>query len=171
MQDVDRATAEDAVDGGQQVARVGGFQLAVEDQVGEQDAVGLEHAARAFPEFAGDEVAGNRGVRAVDVDDDGVEAALAGGDEAAGVVGDEFAARRFAQEVLFGDVLDCRVDVDVGVAVARLAVRQRETAGAEDEDVAVAECQFVEQDLAQALDVARVVGRLGIVDQRGRRTC
>ena len=108
-------------------------------------------------------------MRAVDVDDDGVEAALAGGDEAPGVVGDEFAARRFAQEVLFGDGLDRRVDVDVGVAVARLAVRQREAAGAEDEDVALAVCQFVEQNLAQALDVARVVGRFGIVDQRGRR--
>ena len=107
-------------------------------------------------------------MRAVDIDDDGVEAALGGGDEAPGVVGDELAARRLAQEVLFGDVADRRVDVDVGVAVARLAVRQREAAGAEDEDVAVAEGQFVEQDLAQVLDVARVVGRLGIVDQRGR---
>ena len=110
-------------------------------------------------------------MRTVDVDDDGVEAALGGGDEAAGVVGDELAARRLAQEVLFGDLADRWIDVDIGVAVVRLAVRQREAAGAENEDVAVAELQFVEQDLAQVFYVARVVGRLGIVDQRGRSTC
>ena len=93
------------------------------------------------------------------------------GDETPCIVGDELAARRFAQEMLLGDFLDRRVDVDVGIAIHRLAVRQREAAGAEDENLALAEGQFVEQNLAQVLDVARVVGRLGIVDQRGGRTC
>ena len=118
VQDVDRATPEDAVDGGKQIARVGSFQPAVEDQVGEQGAIGFQDAARAFPEFAGDQVAGNRGMGAVDVDDDGIEAARAAGDETPGVVGDELAARRFAQEVLFGDRPDCRIDVDIGAAGA-----------------------------------------------------
>ena len=99
-------------------------------------------------------------MRTVDVDDNGVEAALGGGDKTASVVGDELAARRFAQEVLLGDFADRRVDVDLGVAVQRLAVRQREAAGAEDQDVAVAKFEFFKKNMPQVFDVASVVGRL-----------
>jgi len=60
--------------------------------------------------------------------------------------------------VLFGDAPDGRVDIDVGVTVERFAVRQREAAGAEDEDVLAREAEIVEQDLPQVLDVTRVVG-------------
>ena len=169
MQHIDRAAAEHAFDGGQQVARIGGFQLAVDNQVGEQDAIRLEYLAGAEPELAGDQMGGNRGVRTVDIDHHGIEAPFGGGDETAGVVGDELATRCLLQEMLFGDIADFRVDIDIGVAIQRLAVRQGEAAGAEDQDVAVAIAQVVEQHLAQVADVARVVGRLAVVDERGER--
>jgi hypothetical protein len=156
VQHLDRAAAVGAFDGRQQVAGVGAGELAVEDQVGQHDAARLQRAARVAPEFARHQMAGDRGARAVDIDHDGIEAARGVDHEAPRIGGDEFAARRFAQEIALGDGADRRIDIDVGVAIQRLAVRQREAAGAQHQDVAFAEAQIVEQDAPQVLHVARI---------------
>jgi hypothetical protein len=109
--------------------------------------VGFKHPARRLPEFAGDQVAGDRRVRAVDVDHGRSKALFAANHEAASVVGNEVAARGCAEEMLFGNAAHRRVDIDIGVMVARFAVRQREAAGAEDQNPAVTKAQFVEQEV------------------------
>ena len=104
-------------------------------------------------------MAGDRGVRTVDIDQHRIEAAFSGGDETPGIVGNEFASDRFVEKVLFGNVADRRIDIDIGVAIERFAVRQRKTAGTEDQDFLVPETEIVEQNLPQMLDIARVVRR------------
>lgn len=81
----------------------------------------------------------------------------------------ELAADRLAQEVALGDLLHRGVDVDIGVVVQRLAVRQREAAGAQHQYAALAQGEFFQQQRAQALDVARVTRRLAGVDYRRHR--
>jgi hypothetical protein len=71
--------------------------------------------------------------------------------------------------MFFSNLFDRRIDIDIGVAVERFLMREREAAGAEHENILVLETEIVEQNLAQVLDVARVIGRLGIIDQRRRR--
>ena len=68
--------------------------------------------------------------------------------------------------MLLSQPTDGRIDVDVGVVVARLVVRERESAGTEHENVARVEAQFIEQDLPHAPDAARIDQRLAPVDQR-----
>ena len=109
-------------------------------------------------------------MRAVHIDDGRGEALLGADDEAAGVVGDEVATRGFSEKVLFGDPADCRIDVDIGVMVARLAVREREAAGAENQNLTVAKSEVIEQQAADMPDIASVVRWLGIINQRGDRT-
>jgi hypothetical protein len=82
-------------------------------------------------------MAGDRGVRAVDIDHHRIEAAFSGGDETPGIVGNELAGDGFVEKVLFGNLADRRIDIDIGVAIERFVVRQREAASAEDQNFLV----------------------------------
>jgi hypothetical protein len=62
-------------------------------------------------------MAGDGGVRAEHINHYGIKPAFCGGDEATCIIDDEFATYGFAQEVFFGDFLDRRININVGVAV------------------------------------------------------
>ncbi len=76
--------------------------------------------------------------------------------EAPGIRGDEFTGGRFAQELPFGNGADIRVDIDEGIAVKRLAVRQGEAAGTKHQDFSVTETQVVEQDAPDVLYISGI---------------
>jgi hypothetical protein len=67
--------------------------------------------------------------------------------------------------MLFGNGAHRRVDIDIGVMVARFAVREGEAAGTEDQNPTVTKAEFIEQEVADVPDVEGVAGRFGLVDQ------
>ena len=101
---------------------------------------------------------------AVDIDHDGVITQRSAAHVAARVVRDKAAANRLAQEALLGNGADLGVDVDVGVLIARLPVGQGESPGAQHQNLASFEFQFIEQDAAQVLDIAEVLRRLAVIN-------